>query len=252
VTGRPHADELAAGRSAFASSADGTRIHYLATDPPEARGTGVVVVPGMGESAEEYEGLAVALGPRPAAAVSVRGRGQSEAPPQGYRFEDHVGDLEAVVDDLGWDRFAVVAFSRGSSYGLGLTLRRPEAVPALVVGDYWARHVGLPPAFTEAMLARTWRGRSMTERMPEHAVRQVQAESEEISLWEHLGTLQCPVLLLRPGRRALLDDDTLARWRAHAARLEVAELSRASHDLWDTAPEAVLDAVTGFLDANEA
>jgi len=238
-------------QSADVRSADDVRIHYVAFQPDVPEGLAVIVVPGFGESGEEYAGLLRGLSPRPAAAVSVRGRGRSEAPVKGYRWEDHVGDVAAVVEDLGWTKYAVVAFSRGSSYALGFALGRPEAVAALVIGDYWARHVGLPPTFVEPALQRTWRGRSMTERMPEHAVRAVQEESVEISLWERLSWLSCPVLLLRPGRRPLLDDATVARWADHVASLEVVELPEATHDLWETDPDGVLAALRGFLERAE-
>jgi pimeloyl-ACP methyl ester carboxylesterase len=194
----------------------------------------------------------LALRPRPAAALSVRGRGKSDAPAAGYRWEDHIGDLEAVVARLGWSQMSVVAFSRGSSYALGFSLRHPEAVRALVVGDYEARHIGLPPSFVEYSMATEWRGLPMRSRMPEHAVRAVQEESVEVPLWDRLAELACPILLLRPGRRALLKDETVARWSDAARRLTTVDLAGASHDLWGSDPQGVLDALRPFLDQAEA
>ena len=176
---------------------DGVRIHALdnrrvdATEPP------VLVVPGMGEYADEYEWMLDALGDRRVVIVDVRGRGRSDVPESGYRWEDHFGDVRASVEQLGVDRPIVVAFSRGSSYALGYALHFPTELRGLVVGDYFARHVGLPAAFADQQLASKVRGVPIADRMPEHAVRQVFAESHEVPLWDRLVEIQCPVLVIR-------------------------------------------------------
>ena len=61
----------------------------------------VLVVPGMGEYADEYDWLLDALGDRRVVIVDVRGRGRSDVPDTGYRWEDHIGDLRAAVEQLG-------------------------------------------------------------------------------------------------------------------------------------------------------
>ena len=80
----------------------------------------------MGEYADEYEWLLDALGDRRVVIVDVRGRGRSDVPDTGYRWEDHIGDLRAAVEQLDVDRPIVVAFSRGSSYALGYALHLPD------------------------------------------------------------------------------------------------------------------------------
>jgi pimeloyl-ACP methyl ester carboxylesterase len=104
----------------------------------------VLVVPGMGEGADEYAWLLGRLGDRRVLVADVRGRGRSDAPPAGYAWEDHIGDLRAVVAARALEPPVLVAFSRGSSYALGYALHFPDQVRGLVVGDYQARHVGLP------------------------------------------------------------------------------------------------------------
>ena len=42
----------------------------------------------------------------------------------------------------------------------------PPPVRGLVINDYWARHVGLPPQFADALKRQRNRGRTMEERMP--------------------------------------------------------------------------------------
>jgi len=225
----------------------GVAIHYVASTPDPTRGLPVLAVPGFGEAADEWEPFLARLAPRPAAAVSVRGRGRSDAPERGYRWEDHVDDVDAVVDAMGWDELAVVGFSRGSSYALGFALRHPRRVRALVIGDYEARHVGLGPSFVEASLKRRWNGRTMLERMPEHAIRGMQEESVEIPLWDRLGELTCPVLLIRPERRGILTDESVARWGAAVAALEVVTLAGTGHNMWTDDPEGFAALARDFV-----
>ncbi len=132
---------------------DGVRIHALDSGHLDGSMPAVLVVPGMGEAAEEYTWLFDGLGDRRVVIVDVRGRGGSDAPDAGYTWEDHIGDLRAVVEARSLDRPVLVAFSRGSSYALGYALTYPAETRGLVIGDYFARHVGLPAEIADQQLA---------------------------------------------------------------------------------------------------
>jgi pimeloyl-ACP methyl ester carboxylesterase len=227
----------------------GVRIHALDNEIDDTSLPPVVVVPGMGESAEEYAWLLTALGNRRVVIVDVRGRGQSDAPEQGYRWEDHYGDLAAMVEACALDRPVFVAFSRGSSYAMGYALAHPGVVRGLAIGDYWARHVGLPPEFTERQLAVVLRGVPMSERMPAHAVDGVVRDSREVPLWERVREIECPVLIIRGGRKSVIVTDELAeQWEASLPGVEFAMLPEAGHDLWSRDQDAYLAVLRPFLD----
>src|SRR5258707_10215947 len=194
--------------SVFVSNA-AVRLHVLdngrvSASPP------VLVIPGMGERADEYAWMPDRLGDRRVLVIDVRGRGRSDAPPAGYAWEDHIGDLRAVVGSLKLEPPVLVAFSRGSSYALGYALQFPGQVRGLVVGDFHARHVGLPAEFAEQQLRMEIRGVPVARRMPVHAVRGVVAESRDVPLWNRLAELSCPMLLGRGDRRSRLVTDELA------------------------------------------
>ena len=225
----------------------GVRIHAL-DNQQDGAGVPVLVVPGMGESADEFAWLLDSLGDRRVLIVDVRGRGGSDAPESGYTWADHYGDLLAAAETAGLDRPVVVGFSRGSSYAYGAALHAPQPVRGLVINDYWARHVGLPPQAVETLAQQRNRGRTMAERMPRHVIERVVLESEEIPLWDRLVELDCPLLVIRGGRRgSLVSDEVVAQYRAAYPAVEVALLADQGHDLWSRDVPTYLATIGPFL-----
>jgi pimeloyl-ACP methyl ester carboxylesterase len=226
------------------------KLHYIDSGSGDPKLAPVLIIPGFGERAEEYRWLLTALTGRRTLVVTHRGRGQSDAPTSGYRWEDHIDDVEAVIGAAGTDAPVLVAFSRGSSYAYGYSLSHPGAVRGLVIGDYPARHVGLGPGFIDHQRKASIRGVPMWERMPAHAIAGVQSESVEVSLWERLQELTCPVLLVRGGRAGtMVDDATEQRYRDYLPAIQVAMLTNAGHDLWSRDPDAFYQVLAPFLAA---
>jgi 3-oxoadipate enol-lactonase len=67
-------------------------------------------------------------------AYDARGHGLSAPPvdPAAYEYEDHVADLERVLEELDAERPVLVGSSMGAATAMAFTLARPERVPALV------------------------------------------------------------------------------------------------------------------------
>jgi pimeloyl-ACP methyl ester carboxylesterase len=61
----------------------------------------------------------------------ARGHGASQPGPR-YEYRDLVGDLEAVLRELGVEEAALVGSSMGAATAMAFTLEHPERVPALV------------------------------------------------------------------------------------------------------------------------
>jgi pimeloyl-ACP methyl ester carboxylesterase len=101
----------------------------------------------------------------------------------------------------------------------------------------------------DRQLANVLRGVPMSERMPEHAVRAVVGESVEVPLWDRLRELECPVLVIRGGRRGgLVSEEVAAQWQAALPTVELALLPEAGHDLWSYDPDAYLAILLPFLE----
>jgi pimeloyl-ACP methyl ester carboxylesterase len=68
-------------------------------------------------------------------APDLPGHGETRLPGFAFGFEAYVEALLGLVDDLGWDRFAVLGHSMGGVVVQHLVLDHPERVTALVLMD---------------------------------------------------------------------------------------------------------------------
>jgi pimeloyl-ACP methyl ester carboxylesterase len=69
-------------------------------------------------------------------ALDFRGHGESQwAEPPAYRFDDHVADVVAAMDALGWEAPLVVGHSMGGYVGAYLAALHARRVRRLVVAD---------------------------------------------------------------------------------------------------------------------
>jgi len=126
----------------FCTSSDGTRIAYATV----GQGPPLVRVLGWLTHVEcEWENLLW----RPFIdAMSTqylfvrydgRGMGLSDRRVSDYSLEAHVRDLEAVVDALGFERFALYGISHGGAAAITYAVRHPERVSHLILYGSFAR-----------------------------------------------------------------------------------------------------------------
>lgn len=77
-------------------------------------------------------------------APDLRGYGKSQTN-QPFEMEDHLADLEALVDRLQLDRFMILGWSLGGILAIELALRRPRQVKGLILVATAARPRGNHP-----------------------------------------------------------------------------------------------------------
>ena len=92
---------------------NGLRLRYLEWGRPDA--LPVVCVHGYTSSAEAFNALARRIQDRAhIIAMDVRGHGESAwSQEDAYQYADQAGDLAALVDQLGIDRFVLIGTSMG-------------------------------------------------------------------------------------------------------------------------------------------
>ncbi|HEY8944819.1 MAG TPA: alpha/beta hydrolase [Polyangiaceae bacterium] len=92
-------------------------------------------------------------------AVDQRGMGLSDKPPDGYDTGTLAGDLVALMDSLGHERFAVVGHDTGFAIGYALAADHPHRVDRLALADIPGPPLAAssPPLFVPSRLnARLW------------------------------------------------------------------------------------------------
>lgn len=231
------------------TSRSGVKIRYLDNEGTGA-GLPILFSPGLTDFADEYQEVLDFFLPRRVLVVEVRGRGGSEAPASGYSVAHHKSDLEAVLDEEGIDRFHLMTFSRGTSWGLELAYAQPDRVASIAIGDYLAFELKLPETFVESQMAATFRGKPMAERVQPHVLEQLVADSKGRELWDELAKLTQPLLVAKPGsgKGALVGDAAVEKYRAARPDVEIVEIPDAPHDIFRPDrlywPRAVVDHIT--------
>lgn len=118
--------------SAFAASADGTRIHHYATGQGAQA---IVCADGLGCDGYVWKYLVEDFAPtHRVVRFHYRGHGQSERPrdPARHTIGDLVDDLVSVLDAQGLERAVLVGHSIGTQVILEAHRRHPDRVLALV------------------------------------------------------------------------------------------------------------------------
>ncbi len=115
-------------------AANGIRLRYLdwpGGAPP------IVLLHGLSANANSFAGVAAAgLAPRfRVIAPDLRGRGRSDAPPQGYRMADHAADVLGLLDTLGLQRVVLGGHSFGAYLAIYLAATAPDRVDRVVLLD---------------------------------------------------------------------------------------------------------------------
>jgi pimeloyl-ACP methyl ester carboxylesterase len=187
----------------------------------------LIMVPGLRNTAEEFLPMIEALAPLRAICLSLRGRGKSDIPDTGYRFENHVSDLATIIDQSHFRQVCLFGHSIGINYAIGYALENPDRVKGIVVGGYPAEY----PAFTADWALKVMM--KYPNQLPMKVVLGIQHESVQISLWERLRELTCPILVLRGGKAtSLLRPEIAEKYVHYAPQSHMLVFSDSGHRLW--------------------
>jgi len=230
----------------------GLRIHYLDSNPVGSQGlTPLAYVPGALNAADGLLPEMEALAPRRCVSMALRGRGKSDAPMSGYTFEENVSDVEVVVDNLRLKGFCLMGWSLGVPHVLRYALRHLDKIVGLILLDYPARY----PRFTSDWVDRVLADPVSRTLAPVHAVRGIQKDSMEISLWNDLESIDCPVLVVGgsivAGREAptgsLLKPEHIELYEENLRDVQIVVLEGAGHNVSQPDFNAFVEVLKGFL-----
>jgi pimeloyl-ACP methyl ester carboxylesterase len=96
----------------------------------------IICLPGLSGHKGTFDRLAEAISPTyRMIAVDLRGRGDSDKPPDGYGFAYHARDILALADQLELSKFVILGHSYGATVGVYLASIRPARLQAAVLID---------------------------------------------------------------------------------------------------------------------
>lgn len=109
-------------------------LHFRDEGAPDA--PALVLANSLGTDARIWDAVINRFGNRyRVISYDKRGHGLSDAPPGDYRLEEHVADLELLLEHLGIGRLALAGVSVGGMIAQAFALRHPGRLAALVLCD---------------------------------------------------------------------------------------------------------------------
>jgi len=181
------------------------------------------------------------LAPRRVVAVSLRGRGKSDAPDRGYTFQDHVSDIRSVIDEAGLSSYCLVAYSMGVPFAIEQAATDTVRAKGLVIGDYAARWPVIRPEWVEQSLRHPNANKK--------AVIGLQREATEVILWERLQRVECPVLVIRGGKPgSLLSKENADLYRRNLRDVVVVEFEDSDHAIFNPNYDRYIGTIKDFLE----
>jgi pimeloyl-ACP methyl ester carboxylesterase len=261
---------------------DGRRIHYLDWGNPEK--PPFVMIHGIARIAHTFDHLAPRFsGEYHVIAYDMRGHGDSDwDPAANYLVEDHVTDLEAIVDQLRLRKLTVLGNSTGGRVAQVYAGLHPDNMAALIVEDVgperpssiannfqrqvereangWASQEELlaqlkaSSGSTAESLLRTYvqhgtkpaaGGRIVWKRDPNLAKGFVETE-----LWQHVRRITCPTIYVLGGRSTIVPSATQEELKRTIPRVEIVIMPGLGHYPDQEAPDAFFAIAHRFLAAH--
>jgi len=215
------------------------------------------------------------------ACLDMRGFGDS-AWAKDYSVPTMASDLGALMDHLGWEKAAVVGHSMGGRNSAYFAAKNPQRVSGLVLVDYspenapaGSRRVatsvaGVPDVFATVDEAMAYFKAGAEKRARYEAYlkpvpggyaikrdthfrdqfRKALATGERakpgVDMWQALGELRSPTLVIRGARSDIFAPETVERVKAANARIQLVEVD-AGHNVAGDNLAGFLGAVRPFL-----
>jgi len=271
----------AAGPTDHTVTVNGLRLHYV--DWGNAGAPPMILIHGLDRVARTFDHVAPHFAGRyHVIAVDMRGHGDSDWDPQGrYLVEDHAGDLEGLVQQLGLHGITLWGNSTGGRVAQVFAGKHPELVAAVIsedvgperprqIADSYSRRVKQEeagwatedellarlrkanPGASDAVLVSYVRygtkrradGRLVWKRDPQLVKGFVATD-----LWHYVRQITAPMLYVLGGRSTIVPPETQEELRKTLPRVRIVTMPGLGHYPSDEKPEEFIRIVDEFLAA---
>ncbi|QSO52107.1 alpha/beta hydrolase [Alicyclobacillus curvatus] len=219
---------------------NGLSLQYRETG--NLSGPPLVALHALGRNAESWDPVAVVLGRKyRVLALDLRGHGGSARPGQ-YSFELMSEDVHSFSSVLGLDRFTLLGHSMGGTVSYIYAETYPSRVDHLVVED-------TPPPFVDKPLdipAEPSEPLPFDYLVVPSILGQLNDPNPE--WWTRLSMISAPTLLLGGGSTSHIPQQKLKEASEKIPNCQLKTIEGAGHGMHFANLQAVLNAVTEFLD----
>jgi pimeloyl-ACP methyl ester carboxylesterase len=226
---------------------------------------------------------------RPLVAIDLPGHGHSDGPAPGGSSATNADDVATAIEALAPEAQAVVGMSAGGLTALGIAARRPALIRKLVlvdilpnpdpsaarrIGDFidgpetfasfddlLARTVQFNPTRSESSLRRgilhnavqledgSWQWRHQRHRRERGSFQAEDAGARMAALWDTIGGLTCPTLLVRGmADGSVVTDAAEEELRRRLPSAHVEQVDGAGHSVQGDKPVELARLLAGFVD----
>lgn len=217
------------------------KIHCIECNRQE-NSTPLIIVPGATNSAEDMEEAFDGKLTGHHLIVSLRGRGQSDAPTQGYSLNDHASDVVAVIDHFKLQNCFIFGYSLGSTVGVRAASQKSEVVKGLIMGDYPPHFPPHSAAWAESVLANP------ENSMSKIAIDALVAEAKHEQAAGDFQKINCPCLFIKGGKKgSLFPREQLPILHQIIQNLTIEILEESDHDIFSPSPDKLVEVLNGFM-----
>ena len=262
---------------------NGLNFHYL--EWGDAARPTLLLLHGALQQAHSWDFVSLALsGEFHILALDQRGHGDSDWAPEGdYSIEAYQGDIDGFVEAIGLDSFVLIGHSMGGRNSYIWASRHPKALKGLVIVDTGPeiqrpgqdrirKFRELPDEldsfedFVQRIQQYTGRSREQTLGALKYSIRQrsdgkwtwkydklMRASGRRDptwtseQLWECVGRIDCPTLVVRGGRSDLFLEETMNRMQQAIPDCVTVTIPRAGHLVQGDNPADFVSAVRDLL-----
>ncbi len=262
---------------------NGMQFHYLEWGDPA--NPEVLLLHGSSQQAHSWDFVSLALADEyHVLALDQRGHGDTDWAPDGdYSIEAHQRDLDGVVQACGLNSFVLMGHSMGGRNSYVWASRHPGRLRGLVIVDAGPemqrrgqdrirQFRELPDEldsfedFVQRVQEYTGRSRVQVVGALKYSIRQrsdgkwtwkydkvMRAPERSESqwspqrLWECVGRIDCPTLVVRGGRSDLFLDETMQRMKQAISDCSAVTIPGAGHLVQGDNPAKFVAAVQGLL-----
>lgn len=227
-------------------------IHILESGEYKEGSPSLLVVCGIWESAERA--IPIHNLDRHVVSFSFRGRGLSSTPKYGYDLDDHLSDIEKVVETCELSEYCLLGFSRGAAYSLGWYLRKETSASGLILVDQAPIHRSIPKESLEFWVNMIYQNVPIINHMRVSAFEGLCREAKEYNFSEDLERIKIPVSVFYGTSKnaeipSNLSKEVREMYASRIKHVSFIEFEKSGHMIPDDESEKYLQEIERFIDS---